>query len=39
MKDNGMIRLAAVGDLHCPRTSPDDLHGLFSYVAEQAEIP
>lgn len=38
MKDNGMIRLAAVGDLHCPRTSPDDLHSLFSYVAEQADI-
>lgn len=33
-----MTRLAAVGDLHCPRTSSEKLHRLFGNVAEQADI-
>jgi Icc-related predicted phosphoesterase len=37
-RDNETIRLAAVGDLHCPRTSPEELHSLFAHVAEQADI-
>jgi Icc-related predicted phosphoesterase len=35
---NGTVRIAAVGDLHCPRVSSDELHGLFAYVAEQADV-
>jgi Icc-related predicted phosphoesterase len=37
-QDNGTVRIAAVGDLHCPRTSPDELHSLFTYVSEQADV-
>ncbi len=37
-QNNGMVRVAAVADLHCPRTSSDELHGLFAYVSEQADI-
>jgi Icc-related predicted phosphoesterase len=32
------VRLAAVGDLHCPRTSPDILHALFSHANDRADI-
>ena len=35
---NGTVRIAAVGDLHCPRVSPDELHSLFAYVSEQADV-
>jgi Icc-related predicted phosphoesterase len=40
---NGMprmktIRLAAVGDLHCPKTSENVLGTLLSYANEQADI-
>jgi Icc-related predicted phosphoesterase len=38
VQTNGMIRLAAVGDLHCPRTSPEELHRLFVSIAERADI-
>jgi len=37
-QDNGTVRIAAVGDLHCPRTTPDELHSLFAYVSEQADV-
>ncbi|HEX2055828.1 MAG TPA: metallophosphoesterase [Nitrospiraceae bacterium] len=37
-QDNGTVRIAAVGDLHCPRTSAEELHGLFAYVSEQADV-
>ena len=30
VQTNGVIRLAAVGDLHCPRTSPEELLRLFA---------
>lgn len=36
--DHTSVRIAAVGDLHCPRTSTDELHGVFAHVAEQADI-
>lgn len=35
---NGTVRIAAVADLHCPRISPEELHGLFAYVSDQADI-
>src|SRR5512134_3748878 len=37
--DNGMtVRIAAVGDLHCPRTSGEDLAGLFRNLDDEADI-
>jgi len=35
---NGSVRVAAVGDLHCKRTSPGALNALFSRVAENADV-
>lgn len=35
---NGSIRIAAVGDLHCPRTSEEDLRALFQGLPEQADV-
>lgn len=36
--ENGRIRIAAVGDLHCPRTSAEDLAGLFRKLDQEADI-
>ena len=33
-----LVRLAAIGDLHCPKTPPDTLQHLFSQVTEQADV-
>ena len=38
VKDTGVIRVAAVGDLHCPRTSPDELRELFENLANEADV-
>jgi Icc-related predicted phosphoesterase len=38
VKANGTVRIAAVGDLHCPRTGGDVLHGLFTRLAEEADV-
>jgi len=35
---NGTIRVAAVGDLHCPRTESGILRSLFTRIAEQADV-
>jgi len=35
---NGSVRVAAVGDLHCKRTSPGAFQTLFSRVAENADV-
>jgi Icc-related predicted phosphoesterase len=35
---NGSVRIAAVGDLHCPRTSGEELRALFKALPEQADI-
>lgn len=35
---NGTVRIAAVGDLHCPRTSPEEIRNLFDHVSERADI-
>lgn len=32
------VRIAAVGDLHCPRTSNDELRELFHRLAEDADV-
>ena len=32
------MRLAAIGDIHCNKTSHDILHPLFSQVAQSADI-
>jgi Icc-related predicted phosphoesterase len=33
-----LVRLAAIGDLHCPKTPPDTLQQLFVQVTEQADV-
>ncbi|SLM47341.1 putative phosphoesterase, ICC [Nitrospira japonica] len=35
---HGTVRIAAVGDLHCPRTSEEELRGLFHRLPEEADI-
>jgi predicted MPP superfamily phosphohydrolase len=32
------VRLAAVGDLHYPKISPDTLQGLLSNASEQVDV-
>ena len=34
----GVVRVAAVGDLHCARTSQGAFQALFSRIAESAEV-
>ena len=36
--DVGNVRIAAVGDLHCPRTSGEQLRELFTGLPERADI-
>lgn len=36
--DRGSVRIAAVGDLHCPRTSGEELRALFMGLPERADI-
>ena len=38
VKEREVIRVAAVGDLHCPRTSPDELRELFENLANEADV-
>jgi Icc-related predicted phosphoesterase len=35
---NGRLRIAAVGDLHCPRYSGEVLRSLFASLPEQADV-
>jgi Icc-related predicted phosphoesterase len=35
---NDMVRVAAVGDLHCTKTSVDRFRRIFSDISEQADI-
>ena len=37
-REAGTIRVAAVGDLHCPRTSGEDLRALFHDLPTEADI-
>lgn len=36
--ERSTVRIAAVGDLHCPRTSDEELRGLFHRLPEDADI-
>lgn len=38
MAASGSIRIAAVADLHCPRTPPSTLEGIFRKLQERADI-
>ena len=33
-----VIRIVAVGDLHCPRTPDDLLRGILNYANEEADV-
>lgn len=33
-----VVRLAAVGDIHCSRTSQGSLRPLFAWAAEHADV-
>ena len=35
---NGVLRVAAVGDLHCKRTSENELRPLFEAASERADV-
>jgi Icc-related predicted phosphoesterase len=37
-KETGTVRVAAIGDLHCPRTSAEELRELFHDLANEADI-
>ncbi|HJT19060.1 MAG TPA: metallophosphoesterase [Nitrospira sp.] len=36
--ESGTVRLAAVADLHCPRTSDEELRALFHDLSEEADV-
>jgi Icc-related predicted phosphoesterase len=36
--EQGTVRVAAVGDLHCPRTSNEELRELFHKLPDEADI-
>jgi Icc-related predicted phosphoesterase len=36
--EQGSVRIAAVGDLHCPRTSSQELQVLFEALADLADV-
>lgn len=38
MAGNGAVRVAAVADIHCPRTSPATLQNLFEQIEDSADV-
>jgi Icc-related predicted phosphoesterase len=38
VRESGSLRVAAVGDLHCPRTSSEALRELFHDLANEADV-
>jgi Icc-related predicted phosphoesterase len=38
VKESTSLRVAAIGDLNCPRTSPDELRQLFHGLANEADV-
>jgi Icc-related predicted phosphoesterase len=38
VKEPGSLRVAAIGDLHCPRTAPEQLRQLFHDLGSEADI-
>ena len=37
-RETGTVRMAAVGDLHCPRTSLEELRALFHELSNEADV-
>jgi hypothetical protein len=37
-KQKNSVHIAAVGDLHCTKTSPGTLQPIFAQVAERADV-
>jgi Icc-related predicted phosphoesterase len=37
-KESPSLRVAAIGDLHCPRTSPQELRELFHDLGSEADV-
>ena len=38
VKESTSLRVAAIGDLHCPRTSPEELRQLFHDLRSDADV-
>src|SRR5690348_17695827 len=38
VRESGSLRVAAIGDLHCPRTSPQELRELFQDLGSEADV-
>ena len=38
VRESGSLRIAALGDLHCPRTSSEVLRELFHDLASEADV-
>jgi Icc-related predicted phosphoesterase len=38
VKESTSLRVAAIGDLHCPRTSPEELRQLFHDLRSEADV-
>ena len=38
VKESGSLRVAAIGDLHCPRTSSEALRDLFHDLGSEADV-
>ncbi|HEU5202099.1 MAG TPA: metallophosphoesterase family protein, partial [Nitrospira sp.] len=37
-RETGTVRMSAVGDLHCPRTSLEELRALFHELSNEADV-
>jgi hypothetical protein len=38
VRESGSLRIAAIGDLHCPRTSSEELQDLFHDLGSGADV-
>ncbi|HSC57826.1 MAG TPA: metallophosphoesterase, partial [Nitrospira sp.] len=38
VREPGSLRIAAIGDLHCPRTSSEMLRDVFHDLASEADV-
>src|SRR4026207_327149 len=38
VRESGSLRIAAIGDLHCPRTSSEGLRDLFHDLGSEADV-
>src|SRR3954469_19130578 len=37
-RSDGLMRIAAVGDIHCAKSSPGTIQPLFAQIAERADV-